>query len=102
MVARCDGAHLGELVFEQLGKQDIIYGPKQIEAFINQDQTISKDLTLWNQQGSEVLRGQILVLPIDNSFFTSSQSTSRQAAQACPAEEGGAGDGKQTRLRRQL
>ena len=69
MVARCDGAHLGELVFEQLGKQDIIYGPKQIEAFINQDQTISKDLTLWNQQGSEVLRGQILVLPIDNSFL---------------------------------
>lgn len=69
MVARCDGSHLGELVFEQLGKQDIIYGPKQIEAFINQDQTISKDLTLWNQQGSEVLRGQVLVLPIDNSFL---------------------------------
>ncbi len=69
MVARCDGTHLGELVFQQLGKQNIIYGPKQIEAFINQDQTISKDLTLWNQQGSEVLRGQVLVLPIDNSFL---------------------------------
>ena len=69
MLARCDGANLGQLIFEQLGKQDIIYGPKQIEAFINQDQTISKDLTLWNQQGSEVLRGQILVLPIDNSFL---------------------------------
>jgi uncharacterized membrane protein (UPF0182 family) len=69
MVARCDGEHLGELVFQQLDKRNIIYGPKQIEAFINQDQTISKDLTLWNQQSSEVLRGQILVLPIENSFL---------------------------------
>ncbi len=69
MLARCDGAHLGELVFQQLTKQNIIYGPIQIEARINQDQTISKDLSLWNQQGSQVLRGQILVLPIANSFL---------------------------------
>ncbi len=69
MVARCDGEHLGELIFQQLDKRNIIYGPKQIESFINQDQTISKDLTLWNQQSSEVLRGQILVLPIENSFL---------------------------------
>ncbi len=69
MAARCDGDHLGELVFEQLSKQNIIFGPIQIEARINQDQNISKDLTLWNQQGSQVLRGQILVLPIDNSFL---------------------------------
>ena len=69
MAARCDGPHLGELVFEQLSKQNIIYGPMQIDARVNQDQTISKDLSLWNQQGSQVLRGQILVLPIDNSFL---------------------------------
>lgn len=69
MLARCDGPHLGELVFQQLSKQNIIYGPIQIEARINQDQTISKDLSLWNQQGSRVLRGQILVLPIRNSFL---------------------------------
>ncbi len=69
MYARCDGPHLGELVFEQLSKQNIIYGPMQIDARINQDQNISKDLTLWNQQGSQVLRGQTLVLPIDNSFL---------------------------------
>ncbi len=41
----------------------------QIDARINQDQSISKDLTLWNQQGSSVLRGQTLVLPIENSFL---------------------------------
>ncbi len=69
MYARCDGAHLGELVFEQLSKQNIIFGPMQIDARINQDQTISKDLTLWNQQGSQVIRGQTLVLPIDKSFL---------------------------------
>ncbi|MBI4877755.1 MAG: UPF0182 family protein [Acidobacteria bacterium] len=68
MAARCDGEHLGELVFLQLSKQELIFGPMQIEARINQDQTISKDLTLWNQQGSQVLRGQMLVLPVENTF----------------------------------
>jgi uncharacterized membrane protein (UPF0182 family) len=69
MVARCDGANLGELVFLQLSKQALIFGPMQIEARINQDQNISKDLTLWNQQGSQVLRGQMLVLPVENTFL---------------------------------
>jgi uncharacterized membrane protein (UPF0182 family) len=69
MYARCDGEHLGELVFGQLAKQNIIYGPMQIAARISQDQTISKDLSLWDQHGSSVLRGQTLVLPIDNSFL---------------------------------
>jgi uncharacterized membrane protein (UPF0182 family) len=69
MMARCDGAHLGEKVVMLLSKQEIILGPMQVEARINQDQNISKDLTLWNQQGSQVLRGQMLVLPIENSFL---------------------------------
>jgi uncharacterized membrane protein (UPF0182 family) len=69
MVARCDGPHLGELVFLQLSKQALIYGPMQIEALINQDQNISKDLSLWNQQGSRVLRGQMLVLPVEDTFL---------------------------------
>ena len=69
MVARCDGEHLGEIVFLQLPKQEIIPGPLQIEALINQDPVISKDLSLWNTQGSQVLRSQILVLPIDNTFL---------------------------------
>jgi uncharacterized membrane protein (UPF0182 family) len=69
MYARCDGEHLGELIFGQLAKQNIIYGPMQIAARVNQDQTISKDLSLWDQRGSSVLRGQTLVLPIDNSFL---------------------------------
>jgi uncharacterized membrane protein (UPF0182 family) len=69
MMARCDGEHLGEKVVLLLSKQEIILGPMQIEARINQDQNISKDLTLWNQQGSQVLRGQTLVLPVGNTFL---------------------------------
>lgn len=69
MVTRCDGPHLGEVLFYELPKQEIIAGPLQIDALVNQDQVISKDLTLWGQQGSQVLRPPILVLPIDNTFL---------------------------------
>ena len=69
MAARCDGEHLGEMVVLLLSKQELISGPMQIAARINQDQNISKDLTLWNQQGSHVLRGQMLVLPVGNTFL---------------------------------
>ena len=69
MMARCDGEHQGEIVFLQLSKQAIVAGPLQVEARINQDQNISKDLTLWNQQGSQVVRGQILPLPVDNTIL---------------------------------
>ena len=69
MLARCDGDRLGEVVVLQLSKQELIFGPAQIAARINQDQTISKDLTLWNQQGSQVLRAPTLVLPVDSTFL---------------------------------
>ncbi len=69
MAARCDGDHLGELVFFQLPKQQLMYGPMQIESRIDQDQNISKDLTLWNQQGSRVLRGNIIALPVTGGFL---------------------------------
>jgi uncharacterized membrane protein (UPF0182 family) len=69
MLARCDGDKLGEMVVLQLSKQELILGPMQVNARINQDQIISKDLTLWNQQGSQVLQGQTLVLPVEDSFL---------------------------------
>jgi len=68
MLARCDGGHFGEVVVLEMSKQELILGPMQINARINQDQTISKDLTLWNQQGSSVLQGQTLVLPVGDNF----------------------------------
>lgn len=69
MAARCDGENLGELVFYQLSKQELVYGPNQIEAQINQQQQIARDLTLWNQQGSRVLRGEMIALPVGNNFL---------------------------------
>ncbi len=69
MAARCDGEHLGELVYFQLSKQQLAYGPMQIESRIDQDQFISKDLTLWNQQGSRVVRGSIIALPLADRFL---------------------------------
>ncbi len=69
MVTRCDGPHLGEVLFLELPKQEIIAGPLQIDALLNQDQVISKDLTLWSQQGSQVLRPPILTIPVDNTFL---------------------------------
>jgi uncharacterized membrane protein (UPF0182 family) len=69
MAARCDGEHLGNLIFYQLPKQQLMYGPMQIESRIDQDQNISKDLSLWNQQGSHVLRGSIISLPVTGGFL---------------------------------
>jgi uncharacterized membrane protein (UPF0182 family) len=69
MAARSDGDHLGELLYFQLSKQQLMYGPMQIESRIDQDQNISKDLTLWNQQGSHVLRGNIIALPVSGGFL---------------------------------
>src|ERR1019366_571414 len=69
MAARCDGDQLGKLIFYQLPKQQLMYGPMQIESRIDQDQNISKDLTLWNQQGSRVLRGNIIALPVSGGFL---------------------------------
>jgi uncharacterized membrane protein (UPF0182 family) len=69
MLARCDGPKLGEVVVLQLSKQELTLGPMQVNARINQDQNISKDLTLWNQQGSQVLQGQTLVLPVGDTFL---------------------------------
>jgi uncharacterized membrane protein (UPF0182 family) len=69
MMGRCDGPNLGAVSVLMLSKQELIPGPMNVSAYINQDQNISKDLTLWNQQGSHVLRGQILVLPVGNTFL---------------------------------
>jgi hypothetical protein len=69
MVARSDGEHYGHLVVFQFPKQKIVYGPRQIVGRINQDQVISPQITLWNQQGSEVIWGTLLVIPVDESLI---------------------------------
>ena len=69
MVARSDGAAYGKLLVYQFPKQKIVYGPKQIVGLISQDQKISPQVTLWNQQGSQVIWGTLLVIPIDESLL---------------------------------
>jgi uncharacterized membrane protein (UPF0182 family) len=69
MVARSDGDHYGELVAYRFPKQKLVYGPSQIVARINQDAEISKQLSLWDQGGSQVIQGTLLVIPIEEALL---------------------------------
>jgi len=69
LVARSDADHYGHLRVFQFPKQKVIFGPRQVVARINQDQTISPQVTLWNQQGSEVIWGTLMVIPIEESLI---------------------------------
>ena len=69
MAARTDGEHYGRLVVFQFPKQTVIFGPRQVAARISQDQVIAPQITLWNQQGSEVIQGTLLVIPIEESLL---------------------------------
>ncbi|HWN58131.1 MAG TPA: UPF0182 family protein, partial [Methylomirabilota bacterium] len=69
MAARCDGADYGHLFEYSFSKDRLIYGPYQIQARINQNPEISRQLSLWNQMGSKVLLGNLLVIPIQDSLL---------------------------------
>ena len=69
LYARNDGEHYGELGVYKFPKQRLVYGPMQIESRIDQDPVISQQLSLWNQRGSQVIRGNLLVIPIDQSIL---------------------------------
>ena len=69
LCARCDAPNYGELIVYTLPKDKLIFGPMQIEARINQKPDISSELTLWGQKGSQVIKGNQLVIPIKNSFI---------------------------------
>jgi uncharacterized membrane protein (UPF0182 family) len=69
LVARSDGEHYGRLRVFAFPKQKLVYGPRQIVARISQDQVISPQITLWNQQGSEVIWGTLMVIPIEESLI---------------------------------
>ncbi len=69
MAARSDQPNYGKVLVYQFSKQELTYGPMQIEARIDQDTDISQLITLWSQSGSSVVRGNTLVIPIDNSIM---------------------------------
>jgi len=69
MAARCDPPDYGKLIVYEFPKDKLVYGPFQIEARIQQNTDISQQISLWNQMGSRVIRGNLLVVPIENSIL---------------------------------
>src|SRR4029079_10381924 len=69
MAGRCDGENYGKLLVYNFPKSRLIEGPLNIEARIDQNAQLSSQFTLWNQQGSHVLRGHLLVIPIGSSLL---------------------------------
>ena len=65
----CDTANYGELIVYKFPKEKLVYGPMQIEARIDQDPVMSAQITLWNQQGSQIIRGNLLVIPLGNTII---------------------------------
>ncbi|MDP1890976.1 MAG: UPF0182 family protein [Gemmatimonadaceae bacterium] len=69
LVARMDGAEYGKLLVYRFPKQSLVYGPRQIMNRIEQDTDISRQLSLWDQRGSQAIRGELLVIPIEESLI---------------------------------
>jgi hypothetical protein len=69
MVVRNDSAHYGQLAVFRFPRQSLVFGPTQILNRINQNTDISQQLTLWDQRGSKVIRGNLLVIPIEGSLI---------------------------------
>ncbi|TSC54328.1 MAG: hypothetical protein LiPW31_160 [Microgenomates group bacterium LiPW_31] len=69
MVARNDGDRYGKLIVYRFPKDKLIFGPKQVIARINQDAEVSRQITLWDQRGSQVIQGPLLVIPIEESLI---------------------------------
>jgi hypothetical protein len=69
LAARCDSPNYGKMVVYEFPKDKLVYGPSQIEARINQNPEISQQISLWNQMGSRVIHGNLLVIPVDHSVL---------------------------------
>ncbi len=69
LAGRCDGEDYGKMVLYEFPRTEQVWGPIQIEAAINQETEISRDITLLNQQGSSLIRGNLLVLPMGDSIL---------------------------------
>ncbi len=69
MAARCDGDEYGKLLVYQFSRESLVFGPQQVEARISQNPLISEQISLWNQQGSRVNRGSLLIIPVEQSLL---------------------------------
>jgi len=69
LAARCDQPEYGKLIVYTFPKEKLVYGPFQINALINQNTDVSQQISLWNQMGSRVIHGNLLVVPVENSIL---------------------------------
>ena len=69
LAARSDGENYGELVLLRFPSNTSILGPEQIQALINQDPSISQQFSLWDRAGSQVIQGNLMVLPLGKSLL---------------------------------
>ena len=87
MVARNDGEHYGKLVVYRFPRQSLVFGPTQIVNRINQDTEVSRQISLWDQRGSEVIRGELLVIPIEESLHLRAAAVPARAGRAHPGAQ---------------
>ncbi|MBN2122985.1 MAG: UPF0182 family protein, partial [Deltaproteobacteria bacterium] len=95
LAARSDMPHYGTLVVYKLPKEKLVYGPMQIEARVDQQTEISRELSLWGQRGSRVIRGNLLAIPVGETFIyvepvylEAKQEEAEQAPAASPKPRG--------------
>ncbi|MGD9157965.1 MAG: UPF0182 family protein [Desulfobacteraceae bacterium] len=94
LAARCDQPDYGNLFVYKLPKGKLVYGPMQIEARIDQQTEISRELSLWDQRGSRVIRGNLLAIPLGDSFiyaepvYLEAKQESTVKAAPAPAQRG--------------
>jgi hypothetical protein len=94
LAARSDQPHYGNLLVYKLSKDKLVYGPMQIEARIDQQTDISRELSLWGQRGSRVIRGNLLAIPVGDSFiyvepiYLEAEQEPQRDAQATPPGKG--------------
>jgi uncharacterized membrane protein (UPF0182 family) len=92
LAARCDLPNYGDLVVYKLPKDKLVYGPMQIEARVNQQTEISGEFTLWSQRGSRIIRGNLLAIPVGESFiyvepvYLESKQEQEEVSPAAPAQ----------------
>jgi uncharacterized membrane protein (UPF0182 family) len=98
LAARSDLPNYGNLLVYKLSKDKLVYGPMQIEARIDQQTEISRELSLWGQRGSRVIRGNLLAIPVGDSFIYVEPiylEAKQEEAQTPPATSGQTDDRKQ-------
>ena len=98
LAARSDLPHYGNLLAYKLPKEKLVYGPMQIEARVDQQTDISRELSLWGQRGSRVIRGNLLAIPLSDTFIyvepvylEAKQEKSESTSPGSPQRQTGAG-----------